>query len=39
MIDLAPVMPLANPQTQTTSKATLIEAVHGTDGCPIALPQ
>jgi hypothetical protein len=36
---VAPAMPQANPQAQTTSKATLLEAIHGTDGCPIALPQ
>ena len=34
---LAPVLPQL--MTQTTSKAIQIEAVHGVEGCPIALPQ
>ena len=36
---LAPVLPQIMTQTQTTSKASQIEAVHGVEGCPLQLPQ
>ena len=38
---VAPAMPQANPQAQTTTsmKDTLQGAIHGTEGCPLALPQ